>query len=95
MKTFDFTYIAFTLGLLLMLVIVAGSTAGDDGSTIMPLLTLLFISEFSFVVTAIGSFTGFKNIQSNGFKPVTTTITILCILLSGLFITAGISLWPA
>jgi len=95
MKKVNFTYIALALGFFLMLVVMIGSKTGDDGSTIMPLLTLLFISEFAFVVTAIGFFTGIKNLQTNGFKLVSTIVTILSALLSGLFISLGINIWPS
>ena len=93
MKTFNFPYIALGIGMFLMLVVVKGSEAGSDGVKALPLLTLLFISEFAVIVTAVGAYIGIKNIQSVGIRPVYTFITILCVLLSVRFMALGIDLW--
>ena len=77
-----------------MLAIVKGSEVNNEGVTALPLLTLLFISEFATIVTLVGAFIGIKNIQSVGIKPIYMAITILCILMSIGFIVLGINLWP-
>lgn len=91
MKTINFPYIAVGLGLFLMLIVLTGS----QGEKAIPLLTLLFINEFAFVVTAIGAYAGIKKSLSLGFKPVNTIVSILCIALSAGFMVLGIGLWPA
>lgn len=60
MKSYNFPYIALGLGLFLMLVVMKGSEPGNEGNTNLPLLTLLFVSEFAFFVTAIGGYIGIK-----------------------------------
>ena len=94
MKRFDFPYIALGLGIFLMLVVIKGSQTDDSGSTLMPLLTLLAISEVAFFVTAIGAYIGVKRILSNGLTFINTTITAGCALLSAGFLILGIKLWP-
>ncbi|MDQ7072871.1 MAG: hypothetical protein Q9N32_04390 [Gammaproteobacteria bacterium] len=49
MKTVSFPYIALALGLFLLLVVARGSQITSDGSTSLPLLTLLVVGEFSFL----------------------------------------------
>jgi hypothetical protein len=71
-----------------------GSETGHDGQTLMPLLTLLVVSEFSFFVTAIGGYIGIKHNLSTSTKPIYIVITLLCILLSLRFLFLGVALWP-
>ncbi len=94
MKTYNFPYIALGLGLFFTIVVMKGSEAGNDGATLLPLLTLLVISEFSFFVTAAGAFIGIKHIRAVGFKFVYTATTILCLLLAVRFMLLGAELWP-
>ncbi len=94
MKTVSFPYIALALGLFLLLVVVRGSQITSDGSTSLPLLTLLVVSEFSFFVNAIGAYIGFSHSLKSGFKPLYGIITLLCLLLSFYFLWLGIKLWP-
>ena len=78
-----------------MLLVLNGSQAREDGVTIIPLLTLLIVSEFAFFVTAIGGYLGIRHIQSSGFKPAYGLATLVCILLAVLFLWMGIMLWPS
>lgn len=94
MKTIHFPYIALALSLFLLLVVSKGSQLGSDGLTLMPLLTLLVVSEFSFFVTLIGTYIGVKNISSVGIRSVYALSTLLCALLSIRFLILGITLWP-
>lgn len=94
MKTYNFPYIALSLGLLLMLAVMKGSEMRGEGETALPVLTLLMISEFAFFVTAVGAYIGIRHSLSTGIKPVYTMITALCILLSVRFLFLGIDLWP-
>jgi len=94
MKKYNYPYIALGLGLFLMLVVIKGSEIRGDGVTAIPLLTLLIISEFGFIATAIGAYIGIKHSLSVGIKVVYTVITIFCIILSVRFMLYGIDLWP-
>jgi hypothetical protein len=94
MKKESFPYIASGLGLFLLLLVLKGSDVRDDGSTLIPLLTLLIVSEFSFFVNAIGAYIGVNHILHNGIKPVYGVVTLICIVLAAVFAWLGISLWP-
>ena len=98
MKTVNFPYIALALGVFLLLVINRGSQTDSDGVTALPLLTLLIANESAFILTAIGSFIGIKQLHATNYRlmdnPVYTMTTVLCILLTIQFTLLGIQLWP-
>jgi uncharacterized membrane protein len=94
MKKESFPFVASGLGLFLMLLLIKGSETGEDGSTLIPLLTLLVVCEFAFFVNAIGAYIGIKHTIATGLKPLYTVITLTCIVLAFLFAWIGISLWP-
>jgi len=94
MKTFNFPYIALGLGLFLMLLLVKGGEASPDGGTLLPLLTLMIISEFAFFMTAFAVYIGVKHIRVTGMTLIYTLTTLLCFLLSLRFAILGIELWP-
>jgi hypothetical protein len=94
MKKFQLPYIASGLGLFLILAVVAGSKTGSNGTTALPLLTLLIMSEFGFFLTGIAAFMGIRHIQATGMKSAYVFITGLCVILSVTFLWLGIQLWP-
>jgi len=94
MKTINFPYIALSLCSILLLLVLRGRHIGPDGATEIPLLTLLVVSEFSFIVTAIGAYIGFKECRSKGIVSIYTLATVSCLLLSIYFMLLGIDLWP-
>jgi hypothetical protein len=94
MKKENFPFIALGLGLFLLLLVNKGSQTNADNSTLLPLLTLLIVSEFAFFVNAIGAYIGIKHTLAIGIKPLYGTVTLACILLATVFAWMGISLWP-
>lgn len=94
MKTTKFPYIACALGIVVMFLIMKGSQPGADGSTAIPLLTLLVMSEFAFFVTAFGVFIGVKHLRATGIQPLYAAVTVFCALLSMRFAWLGFELWP-
>lgn len=94
MKTVNFPYIALFLCAPLLILVLKGSELGSDGTTLMPLLTLLVVSEFSFIVTAIGVYIGSQNIKTMGIQSVYSAATLLCLVFSITFMLLGIKLWP-
>jgi len=94
MKTINFPYIALGLGAFLLLLVIGGSEINTDGTTVLPLLTLLVVSEFSFFVTAIAVYIGSQNIKAMGLKSFYSLTTLLCLFLSIQFMLLGIKLWP-
>jgi len=98
MKTIHFPYVAFALGLLLMLIVTHGAELNAQGSTALPLLTLLIINECGFFITAVGSFIGFKQVITTQTKimknPLYFITSVICLLLLIQFALLGIELWP-
>lgn len=90
----QFPFFALGVGLLILLVVMKGSETQADGTTLMPLLTLLIVSEFAFFVTAIGAYLGIRRVQGEGMKPLNAVITLFCMLLSVGFLWLGVTLWP-
>ncbi len=90
----NFPYIAAILGLVLTVILLKGSELGDDGNTLLPLLTLLLVAEFGAIVTAIASYLGGKRYFSTRKISGYTAVTILCAVLCVQFIVRGFSLWP-
>ena len=98
MKTINFPYLAFALGIFLTLVITKGSEIDSNGETLLPLLTLLIINEGALILTAVGAFIGVRQLKSAGFNLRANTLytitTIICLLLTIQFMLLGIKLWP-
>ncbi len=94
MTKFNFPYIALGLGLFFLGVVIIGGARGEDGSTALPLLTILVVSEFAFFVTAIGTYIAVKKIQASGFQIVTVILGIACGALAVKFLLLGIEYWP-
>lgn len=90
----NFPYIAAILGLFLTVIVYKGSGLRDDGKTLIPLLTLLLITEFGTIVTAIGTYFGCKNFLATREISGHTAVTILCVLLLVRFVVQGFHLWP-
>jgi hypothetical protein len=94
MKTIHFPYIAAGLGLCLLFIVTNGSQTGTDGATLLPLLTLLVVSEFCFIVNAIACYIGIKHILASNFQARYVITTITCLLLAIRFLIIGLTLWP-
>ncbi|WP_455221156.1 hypothetical protein [Kaarinaea lacus] len=94
MKKYTFPYIALALGLILLLIIVKGSETASEGTTIVPLLTLLVVNEFAFFATAIGVYLGIIHMKAIGIKYGYLAVTLLCGVLSITFLVIGFKLWP-
>ncbi len=80
---------------MLFTVVLLGSQTLADGSTKLPLLTLLIVSEFSFIVSAIGVYIGTRHLIASGFQARYALATLLCAALVVRFGLFGIQLWPS
>ena len=89
-----FSLIAFILGIMLLALLLASAPEITGGEPKLPLLTLLIISEFGFVVNAIGVFTAIKTIINTGMNQFMVAAAICCAALSVKFMMIGISYWP-
>ncbi len=82
------------IGLVLMAVLLVAGSPGDETRRMLPLLTLLIISEFGMFVTGIGAWLGIDTIRVTGFRPVMLFLIVGCAVLSAAFLFLGIEYWP-
>jgi len=94
MKMIHFPYLALPLAVVFFMIISMGQQVDAEGEAVLPLLTLLVLSEFAFFATGIGAYIGFKQIHQVGFTPVYAITSILCAVSSVCFMFLGITLWP-
>ncbi len=94
MKKSNFPFIALALGLFLMGILFKTGAADPDIESVLPLLTVLLISEFGFIVMAIAVYFGAQTLTRNGFDIVLAIVTLLCGMLGVEFMVVGLEHWP-
>jgi hypothetical protein len=92
---FSFPWLSAGIGLLLAMVLIQSGVLGDAADRSLPLLTLLFISEFGFFVTAAGSVMAGRTLLQQGRSWSNLLLTLACGALSIAFFTLGILLWQS
>lgn len=92
---FSFPWLAAGLGLLLALVLLQSGVLGPAEARKLPLLTLLFISEFGFLVTAAGSIVAGKTLLQQGRTWSQLLLTLACSALAIAMFSLGIMLWQS
>lgn len=86
-----FAWLALIIGAVLLSVLV--SAGGGESGFSLPLLTMLLISEFGFLVTGAGAFLGAREGVRNGFRPGVSLAAVVCGLLSVWFAIRGHAIW--
>ncbi len=94
MNKANFPFIALALGLFLMGVLFKTGATDPDTELILPLLTVLIISEFGFIVMAAAVFLGGQTLVKNGFDIVLGIVTLICGMLGVEFMLVGLAHWP-
>ena len=89
-----FSYIALALGIPLLILLQLSAPENTGENTKLPLLTMLIISEFGAIVTAIGAITGIMRTQKTGTNYTLLATSIACAFLSVKFLLIGVSYWP-
>jgi len=89
-----FPYVAAIVCTCLVLAVLAGQRDPGDGSTTLPLFTLLAMSEFAFFTGAIGAYIGFRHRQTKDVPLLYSLSIALCAVLSLAFLVLGFKLWP-
>jgi len=93
MKLVKFPFIGLSFGLFLIFIILIGRGTTSQGEAVLPLLTVLFVCEFAFVMTAIGAYIGFRNMRSVGFKTWYAMVSLLCFFMAIGLMLLGVELW--
>jgi hypothetical protein len=91
----NFPFIAFGLGLFLMAILIKTGATDSSDELVLPLLTVLIISEFGFIVMAVAVFLGGQTLVKSGFEIVLAIVTLLCGMLGIEFMVIGIGHWPS
>lgn len=94
MNKTNFPFIALAIGLFLMGVLYITGAIDPDTELALPLLTVLIISEFGFIVMAAAVFLGIQTMAKNGFDIVLSVVTLLCGMLAVEFMVTGLEHWP-
>lgn len=94
MKTQNFPVMALALALFIQLLLPLAGTVDSKGETMLPLLTLLLIAEFGFVVALIGVYIAARQQLKHGFSPIGAGIAVLTAILAISLLLQGIELWP-
>ena len=89
-----FPGIALGLGLILAVVLAWSGALGPEQPHALPLLTLLLISEFGFLVTAVGAGLGARALMRGGFVLGQGLVVLGCAALAAGFLIVGVGLWP-
>lgn len=88
------TWLALGLGLAIAMVALPGSQRDESGITALPLLTLLLLNEFGFILAATGAVLGVGQLRRTGLRFALLAAVAGCVLLAVLFAGLGLSLWP-
>jgi hypothetical protein len=94
MNKANFPFIALAIGLFLMGVLFKTGAIDPDTELVLPLLTVLVISEFGFIIMATAVFFGLQTMARSGFDIVLSVVTLLCGMLGVEFMLTGLEHWP-
>jgi hypothetical protein len=90
----NFPFIALALSLFLMGILYRTGAADAETELVLPLLTVLIISEFGIIISAIAVFLGGQTLIKNGFDIVLAVAVLICGMLGIEFLVVGIEHWP-
>jgi len=89
-----FPRLALTLGLVIALVLLAAGAANLSSAPAIPLLTVLILCEFGFILTAIGAFMAVRRLIAEGLAVRALSEVLGCIVLAAAFVVLGLARWP-
>ncbi|MDQ7016383.1 MAG: hypothetical protein Q9N68_08410 [Gammaproteobacteria bacterium] len=94
MKQSNFPYIGLLLGVSLLLMVMGGRELDINGEPRLPLLMLLLMNEFAFIISAISVFIGIKRMKSSGMDLLLAIVLGLSAVVGVVSIILGLQLWP-
>jgi len=94
MNKSNFPYLGLLLGVFLLLTVMGGRELSPNGEPLLPLLMLLLMNEFAFIISAISVFIGIKQMKSNGVQALFAVVVGGCLLVGSFSIFLGVQLWP-
>ena len=94
MKNFHFPWLALAIGLLIAIALQQSGALNAATENRLPLLTLLVMSEFGFIVTAIGAGLGMRVLYKRDGGAAILVSVLGCLLFAAGFLWVGMRLWP-
>lgn len=94
MKRQSFPLIALTLAAPLLGLLWIGGAADPEAGTMLPWLTLLIISEFGLILSAVGAVLGVQHGRHQGWTGRHALVTVGCALAALAFLLQLIRWWP-
>ena len=94
MNKANFPLIALALGLALMGILYKTGATDPETDVLLPLLTVLIISEFGFLVMAAAVIVGARTLMQSGFDIVLGVVMLVCGMLGVEFMLVGLAHWP-
>lgn len=89
-----YPWLALGLGLLLGLIIFRFGALNPEGQRSLPLLTLLLMAEFGFLVTGVAAGIGVRDLIRQGAQLATIILLSGNLALAAGFLWVGVALWP-
>ncbi len=90
----SFPWLALGLGLVIAAVLGLGGAVDPAAGPALPLLLLLLLNEFGFVLTAIGAGLALRDVSRTGFSATLLLLIVGCAVLAAGFLWLGLRLWP-
>jgi len=90
----SFPWLALGLGLVIAVLLGLSGAVDPAASPALPLLLLLLLNEFGFVLTAIGAGLALRDATRDGFSPTLLMLIAGCAALAAGFLWLGLKLWP-
>jgi len=93
MKKENFPIIASGLGLVLVMILIQSGAAGAELKAEVPVLTMLFICEFGFIISAAGTAVSANICYRQRSAYAMYFAFFACFILLVFFLMTGINLW--
>ena len=90
----NYPFIALALSAPLLALLFFGAQMGPDGSTRLPLLTLLAVSEFGAIANAVAASLSVAALISGQFEPRRAAAAVASLVFAAIFIWYLIRFWP-
>ena len=94
MTTRHFPAIALALAVFIHLLLFVATTQDGAGNTLLPLLTLLILAEFGFIISLVGAYISGSRQLKDGITATGIIITLLCVAFAASLLYQGLALWP-
>jgi len=91
----NYPFIALALSVPLLALLLFGAQPTPDGSTQLPLLTLLAVSEFGAIANAIAAWLSIAALTKGRFAPRRAATAVATFMLAAVFAWYLIRFWPS